>query len=52
MKRWLNDSKSCVDEDGFYHTGDVVTFEKDDTMIIVGRLEGKNTNTTRGTWKN
>ena len=52
MKRWLNDSKSCVDEDGFYHTGDVVTFEKDDTMIIVGRLEGKNTKTTRGTWKN
>ena len=52
MKRWLNDSKSCVDEDGFYHTGDVVTFEKDDTMIIVGRLEGKNTKTTKGIWKN
>ena len=39
MKRWLNDSESCVDEDGFFHTGDIVTYEKDGTITIVDRIK-------------
>lgn len=38
MKRWLDNSSPVVDEQEYFHTGDVLTVESDGTMTIVDRL--------------
>lgn len=38
MKRWLNETEN-VYEQGFFRTGDVITYEEDGTITIIDRLK-------------